>query len=141
MAQKPGEPAGKSGTAAGMKDAMKKATTEMLVLFLLRQKSMYVYEMIQEMARISGGVLTFNTLYLAIYRLQEHGYICEAEKRITDNRARVYFAITESGQIYLRELRAEFALLTGVIGKILEQDGKLYGEKADGEDAECTKQN
>lgn len=38
MAQKPGEQPGKSGTPAGMRDAMKKATTEMLALFLLRQK-------------------------------------------------------------------------------------------------------
>ena len=38
---------GKSGTADGMKDNFKKATTEMLVLFLLGEKPMYVYEMIQ----------------------------------------------------------------------------------------------
>lgn len=64
MPPKEGEQSGKSGTLAGMRDAMKKATTEMLILFLLRQKEMYVYEMIQEMARLTGGVLTFNTLYL-----------------------------------------------------------------------------
>ena len=32
----------RSGTVAGMKDGLKKATTDMLVLFLLRQKPMYV---------------------------------------------------------------------------------------------------
>ena len=31
----------RSGTVAGMKDGLKKATTDMLVLFLLRQKPMY----------------------------------------------------------------------------------------------------
>ena len=39
--------AARSGTPQGMKDAMKKATTEMLVLFMLRQKTMYSYEMMQ----------------------------------------------------------------------------------------------
>ncbi len=58
----------RSGTVAGMKDGLKKATTDMLVLFLLRQKPMYAYEMLQEMARLSDGVLQFNTLYIAIYR-------------------------------------------------------------------------
>lgn len=53
----------RSGTVAGMKDGLKKATTDMLVLFLLRQKPMYAYEMLQEMARLSDGVLQFNTLY------------------------------------------------------------------------------
>ena len=126
----------KSGTPAGLKDAMKKATTEMLVLFLLRQKNMYAYEMIQEMARITGGVLTFNTLYLAIYRLQEHGYIAEAEKRIADNRTRVYFAINESGQQYLQALIQEYTLITGVIQNVLSQDGELYK----GDDG-CTKKS
>ena len=33
----------KSGTPAGMREGMKKATTGMLVLFLLQQKPMYTY--------------------------------------------------------------------------------------------------
>lgn len=123
----------KSGTPAGLKEAMKKATTEMLVLFLLRQKKMYAYEMMQEIARVTGGVLTFNTLYLAIYRLQDRCYIVEAEKRIADNRTRVYFDITESGQEYLKALIEEYTLLSGVIANVLKQDGKLYGE-----DGTCT---
>ena len=120
----------KSGTPAGMKDAMKKATTEMLVLFLLRQKKMYVYEMIQEAARITEGTLTFNTLYLAIYRLKDRGYIQEDEKRIMENRTRVYFEITENGQAYLQELLREYRQITQAIDKMLEQDGKLYGGPA-----------
>lgn len=129
MAQKPGEQPGKSGTPAGMRDAMKKATTEMLVLFLLRQKSMYVYEMIQEMARLTSGALTFNTLYIAIYRLQEREFIREAEKRIAENRTRVYFAITEKGQAYLQELIAEYTAATRAINGLLARDGKLYTEE------------
>lgn len=34
----------KSTVSQGMRDAMKKATTEMLVLFMLRQKPMYTYQ-------------------------------------------------------------------------------------------------
>ena len=75
-------------TARGMRDALKKATTEMLVLFLLRQKPMYTYQMAQEVERLTKGVLTYNTMYLAVYRLQSNGYICETEKRIEDGRAR-----------------------------------------------------
>ena len=89
--------ASRSGTVAGMRDSIKKAVTEMMVLFLLRQKPMYVYEMSQEMSRLTGGVYTFNTLYLAIYRLQEHGHIAEAGKQEADNRIRVYFKLTDAG--------------------------------------------
>ena len=95
----------RSGTVAGMKDGLKKATTDMLVLFLLRQKPMYAYEMLQEMARLSDGVLQFNTLYIAIYRLQEHGYISPSETVVTEsNRTRVYFSITEQGSGYLDDI-------------------------------------
>ena len=69
----------KSDPAQGMRDAMKKATTEMLVLFMLRQKPMYTYQMAQEVDRLTQGVLTYNTMYLAVYRLQEGGYIQETE--------------------------------------------------------------
>ena len=59
----------RSGTPASMKESLKKATTEMLVLFMLRQRPMYTYEMMQMIESASKGIITFNTLYLAIYRL------------------------------------------------------------------------
>lgn len=112
-----------------MRESLKKAVTEMMVLFLLRQRPMYVYEMSQELARLTGGVYTFNTLYLAIYRLQEHGHITETGKREADNRIRVYFALTEEGQRYLDELLPVYREMTGALDALLAQDGKLYKEE------------
>ena len=90
----------KSGTTASINDSLKKATTEMLVLFVLRQKSMYTYEMMSAIESLSEGRLSFNTLYQAIYRLRDHGYIQESEKVLSqDNRVRIYFSITEEGQV------------------------------------------
>ena len=119
----------RSGTAAGMRESIKKAVTEMMVLFLLRQKPMYVYEMSQEMSRLTGGVYTFNTLYLAIYRLQEHGHIAEAGKQEADNRIRVYFKLTDAGQRYLDELLPTYREMIGALDALLAQDGKLYKEE------------
>lgn len=113
----------------GMRDSIKKAFTEMMVLFLLRQKPMYVYEMSQEMSRLTGGVYTFNTLYLAIYRLQEHGHIAEAGKQEADNRIRVYFKLTDAGQRYLDELLPTYREMIGALDALLAQDGKLYKEE------------
>lgn len=117
-----------NSTAKGMRDALKKATTEMLVLFLLRQKPMYTYQMAQEVERLTGGVLTYNTMYLAVYRLQSNGYICEAEKRIEDGRARIYLAPTPEGLAYYETLRQEFGLFTSTLNALLAQDGTLYPE-------------
>ena len=121
--------ASRSGTAAGMRDSIKKAVTEMMVLFLLRQKPMYVYEMSQEMSRLTGGVYTFNTLYLAISRLQEHGHLAEAGKQEADNRIRVYFKLTDAGQRYLDELLPTYREMIGALDALLAQDGKLYKEE------------
>lgn len=120
----------KSGTPAGIKESLKKATTEMMVLFFLRQKPMYTYEMMREMQKLSDGVLTFNTLYIAIYRLEKFGYLAESEKILSeDNRMRIYFAITEAGRQYLQQIIAEYRLVTDTIDKMLSQDGKLFGKE------------
>ena len=129
MAESNSPRASRSGTAACMRDSIKKAVTEMMVLFLLRQKPMYVYEMSQEMSRLTGGVYTFNTLYLAIYRLQEHGHIAEAGKQEADNRIRVYFKLTDAGQRYLDELLPTYREMIGALDALLAQDGKLYKEE------------
>lgn len=120
---------GKSGTVTALKDGMKKATTEMLVLFLLKHKPMYAYEMMQEVARLTAGALQFNTMYLAIYRLQQHGHICEACKETVNNRVRVYFAPTPAGLTYLEQLVAAYREMTTAITGLLAQDGQLYREE------------
>ncbi len=118
----------KLNPAQSMQDAMKKATTEMLVLFMLRQKNMYTYQMAQEVNRLTQGVLSYNTMYLAVYRLQERGYIEEAEKRIEEGRARIYLGITPAGQAYYEQLRAEYGIFTAALEGLMARDGALYPE-------------
>ena len=113
-------------------DSLKKATTEMLVLFVLRQKSMYTYEMMSAIESLSEGRLSFNTLYQAIYRLRDHGYIRESEKVLSqDNRMRIYFSITEEGQVYLDALRREYQSFIDAVALIFSKDGSLKGGNAD----------
>ena len=115
-----------SGTPASIREALKKATTEMLVLFVLQERPMYTYEMMQEIDHMSQGKITFNTLYQAIYRLQSFAYIEEEGKVVSeDNRVRIYFKITASGEDYLKELIKEYCDFTTAIDQILNlDDGK-----------------
>lgn len=111
----------KSGTPASIREALKKSVTEMLVLFVLRQKPMYTYEMMQAIERMSAGEITFNTLYQAIYRLQGFQYIREEEKVLSEgNRVRIYFGITEAGRTYLEQLMKEYRSFTGAVDRILD---------------------
>lgn len=119
-AERPAPP--KSGTVSGFRDAFKKAITEMLILRLLRDSDMYAYEMQREMERRSAGNLTFHTLYLAIYRLKDFGFIEERGKKTTGGRERIYFGITESGQRRFGELTAEYRRLTAAVEEILREN-------------------
>ena len=110
-----------SGSPANIQIALKKATTEMMVPHLLRQKPMYTYEMMNAIEERSGGDIAFNTLYLSIYRLEENGYIREHEKVMSeDNRVRIYFAITDAGSAYFDELVKGYLRYTAALARVLE---------------------
>lgn len=121
-----------SGTPISIRESLKKATTEMLVLFLLKQKPMYTYEMMATIEQLSSGDIQFNTLYQAIYRLQGFRYIEESDKVLSDaNRVRIYFSITDSGREYLSQLEAEYKFTVSAVDRVLSLDGKIAGEADD----------
>ena len=98
-----------SGGAGNIQTALKKATAEMMVLHLLRERPMYTYELMHAIEERSGGEITFNTLYLSIYRLEEKGYVQEHSKMMSaDNRTRIYFTATDAGGVYLDSLLEEY---------------------------------
>ncbi|HHT77547.1 MAG TPA: PadR family transcriptional regulator [Clostridiaceae bacterium] len=111
----------KSGTAEGMRDNFKKATVEMLILHLLSEKTMYVYQMIQDIEILSKGHYKVATLYPAIYRLQKFGYIEEHDKKVSeDNRLRRYYRITDAGHVYLKALKDDYNHLSKGVQSILK---------------------
>ena len=86
-------------------DYFKRAASPMLVLHLLSEEPMYVYQMTQELERRSFGVYTLSLLYPVIYRLVDQGYLEEGDKQISpDNRVRQYYRITDAGREYLHSL-------------------------------------
>lgn len=116
------EPADSKDTS-GFKGLLKRATTEMLILLVLRHEPLYTYEIMNTLERMSGGYLAFNTLYIAIYRLKELQFIEESGKSVSDdNRMRVYFTITEAGHEYLDNLLDEYRQFSDVIGGIISAE-------------------
>ena len=115
----------KSGTPGSIRDSLKKATTEMLVLSLLQEKPMYTYEMMAAIEQRTNGVITFNTLYQSIYRLDNFGYIREHGKLVSeDNRVRIYFAITDEGKDYLEKITQEYLTFTNSVDTLLGLERK-----------------
>ncbi|MCD8355561.1 MAG: PadR family transcriptional regulator [Clostridia bacterium] len=122
----------RSGSAAGMEENMKKAVTEMLVLFLLDERDMYIGEIPQELERRSGGTFHIVFPYSVIYRMVKFRYIREVKKRIApDGRKRQYYCITDSGKVYLNELQQVFMQFTGGVNTILTS-GKDSNDESNG---------
>ena len=111
-----------SEDTTGFKNLLKRAMTEMLVLLILNDGQMYTYEMMISLERRSKGYLTFNTLYIAIYRLKELLFIEESGKtRSDENRTRVYFSITDAGRRYLNNLIEEYGQFSNVIEDMISK--------------------
>ena len=111
-----------SEDTSGFKNLLKRAMTEMLVLLVLSDGPMYTYEMMITLERRSNGYLSFNTLYIAIYRLKELLFIEESGKTRTEsNRTRVYFSITDAGRKYLDNLIEEYGLFSSVIDDMIRK--------------------
>ena len=115
----------RSGSAAGLEENMKKAVAEMLVLFLLNERDMYIGEIPEELEKRSGGTFHIVFPYSVIYRMVKFDYIEELKNRIApDGRMRQYYGITDTGRAYLKELYEVFMQFTGGINTILH-----FGEK------------
>ena len=109
-----------SGTALSLRNAMKKATAEMLILYYLQKRPMYAYEVTQMIANDTNGVLAFNTMYFAFHRLKDNNFIAEYRKDVSeDNRIRIYFNITDAGISYWKSLVEEYRKITKAISEII----------------------
>lgn len=118
--------ADKKDSGHSFEDYFKRAANPLLVLLLLTERSMYVYEMAQSIAQRSGGKYVASLLYPVIYRLVDQGYIKESGKQISDdNRVRQYYEITPEGIDYLQEIQQVYDTMTNAVRIIREQNRVL----------------
>jgi len=116
----------KKDSGHSFEDYFKRAANPLLVLLLLTERSMYVYEMAQSIAQRSGGKYVASLLYPVIYRLVDQGYIKESGKQISDdNRVRQYYEITPEGIDYLHEIQRVYDTMTNAVRIIREQNRAL----------------
>ncbi len=110
----------RSGSCAGMENNFKKAITELLVLYLLNEREMYINEITNELSRRSEESFQIVFPYAVIYRMLNFGYVIETQKHhAPDGRLRQYYGITEVGTSYLEELLASYLRFSDGVAKIL----------------------
>lgn len=99
----------------------KRTVSPLMVLGLLKERTMYGYELSQEIVRRSNGKLSIAVLYPVLYRLEEQGFIIVSDTTVENSRARNYYTITAAGLVHLERSITEFqelaALFQNFIGK------------------------
>ena len=77
--------------------------TELLILSLLKERDMYVYEIVKAVENHSGGLLAIsqNTLYTSTYKLIGEEMLSEYTKLVGKRRTRVYYHLEKKGEEYL----------------------------------------
>ena len=109
---------------AALEENLKKALTELLVLHLLSERECYIGEITELIQSRSNETLNVVFPYSAIYRLQQDGYLKEAEKRVSpDGRRRQYFCITAQGRVHLKQLLATYRVFSAGVDCILSAGG------------------
>ena len=104
----------------GIVSNLKKGLTELLVLKLLNEKTMSIYEIIKTLKERSEGTCCISYPYAVIYRLQNGGFITDAGKSVTDDRLRFSYRITASGKERLTQMLAEYEAFMQGVSKLLD---------------------
>lgn len=110
----------KNRPASVLEENLKKALTELLILFLFGEEEHYIGELAPLLEKRSHGVISIVFPYAAIYRITQAGYLKETRKKnAPDGRLRQYYAITKKGRTYLQELLNVYGAFFNGINEIL----------------------
>ena len=97
-------------------------TLDMLILKTLALEPMHGWGISQRIQQISEGVLNVNqgSLYPALYRLEQQGWIESEWGNTENNRQAKYYQLTVTGRRQLREETQNWERLSAAINQILQ---------------------
>ena len=102
-------------------NTIKNGTIELVLLLLLQTNKKYGYQPAQEMSELSNGKYELKeaTMYPTLDRLNQNGYLDFEQVKVGVRRTRVYYSITESGRLRLKNLLQEYDTITSAIDTII----------------------
>jgi len=100
---------------------MLQGTLDMLVLQILALGPMHGWGITQRIEQISESVLRVNqgSLYPALYRLEEQGWIASDWRGTENNRQAKFYSLTAEGTRQLASEKENWTRLAGAVGRIL----------------------
>jgi transcriptional regulator len=97
-------------------------TLDMLVLKVLDAGPQHGYGIAVRLQQLSADVLRVEegSLYPALYRLEQRGYIASCWGVSANNRRARFYRLTRAGRRQLAAETASWLRLTGAVGRVLE---------------------
>ena len=107
---------------AKTKSDLLQGTLDMLILKTLVLEPMHGWGISQRIQQTSSGVLNVNqgSLYPALYRLEEQGWITAEWGSSENNRQAKYYKLTRAGRKQLEEETANWQRLSAAIEQVLQ---------------------
>jgi transcriptional regulator len=104
------------------KSDLLQGTLDLLILKILALEPMHGWGISQRIQQISDGVLNINqgSLYPALYRLEQKGWIVAEWDSSENNRKAKYYELTKAGRKQLTEETANWERLAAAITQVLE---------------------
>ena len=104
------------------KSDLLQGTLDLLILKTLALEPMHGWGISQRIQQVSEGVLNINqgSLYPALYRLEQKGWIVAEWDSSDNNRKAKYYELTRSGRKQLSEETANWERLASAITQVLE---------------------
>ena len=99
--------------------AARKGSAELLILSALEDGALHGYDIAREIARKSGGLLTFHvaSLYPLLYKLEDKTWIAGRWVEKAGQRRRRYYRLTAEGRRALAKQRGRWAAFVGALSK------------------------
>jgi PadR family transcriptional regulator len=100
-------------------------TLDLLILQTLRAGAMHGYGIAQRIQQISQDLLYLNqgTLYPALLRLGQRGWIQSEWGVSENNRKAKFYSLTKAGRKQLREETEDWQRMSAIINRLLETAG------------------
>jgi len=104
------------------KSDLLQGTLDLLILKTLALETMHGWGISQRIQQISEGVLTVNqgSLYPALYRLEQQGWITSEWGNSENNRQAKYYKLTREGHRQLADETENWERLSTAINQILQ---------------------
>lgn len=96
---------------------MKKGILEMCILYKLKDKELYGYELMKSIRQVFPDVYE-GSIYTILRRLNSAGYTQVTQKQSPNGPARKYYAITPAGSEYLDQMLREWKAIVNSISAL-----------------------